>query len=148
MKFLLSGMIFILGFEVVCQSVIGSAGQFDQNGPQIQWTIGETFVDRFDKGPLELGFNSAWSGSSTSVKPVEEYEPLTVFPNPCTSLLNFRLPTEWKQLTVFNEIGLAVWSQKKSDSNQLNVAEWPSGLYQIIVLDNEEDRYFAQFIKI
>jgi hypothetical protein len=72
----------------------------------------------------------------------------TVYPNPTTDMLRYKLPTEGElvDIRIINNNGQVVYKQDDSEIDQIDISFLVSGSYHILIKSN--DYYFnANFIK-
>lgn len=75
---------------------------------------------------------------------------LTVFPNPASTRIHFRLPEQRGKAEVYLiDINGRIWMQQHMDldvSNELSLGEAPAGLY-IVIVETKHQRYSSRLIK-
>jgi hypothetical protein len=100
-------------------------------------------IDTSSSIPTYLGCSYTGVGISTISSPQ-----IRVFPNPAISEVEFQLNDNMNgQLQVFNAMGQLVFEKNKVDSDMsINVSEWASGLYQV-VLSSADKRFSTKFLK-
>jgi hypothetical protein len=85
----------------------------------------------------------------TSTKELSEFEDLKIFPNPAASLINLTgeaLSNEKNMVQIINSQGMIIFSGRVNGP-QINVEHLSSGLYQI-VLRNNNSKFKGRFLKI
>lgn len=85
--------------------------------------------------------------STTSVSGFSENDEAAVFPNPAVYRLNFILPHGANEITVFNSLGVQVYSAEIENSNSfsINVSEWDPGIYFYRIKNAEQTFYTGKF---
>ena len=75
---------------------------------------------------------------------------LSVYPNPAKETVMIKCPATDKQdliLQALNPLGQVIYHQAFSDSQQLNVAYWPAGMYCFTLSQNGQPLATARFLK-
>jgi subtilisin family serine protease len=76
---------------------------------------------------------------TTDVLGVEEANAFYVYPNPASSVVNFRFESTSHQLNIINSLGQSIWNQEGSESSlSWNVSSIESGLYIALITDGDK----------
>ncbi len=102
-------------------------------------------------GPCQQNFNFGEvedyciliSDTTTSIKETDENQQLNVFPNPAKDILNLAISGDQisgdNRIVIFNALGQPVHSEHvNQQSFQIDVSQWPSGVYQIMLQRADE----------
>lgn len=102
-------------------------------------------------GPCQQNFNFGevedycvlFSDTTTSVEEEGESQQLSVFPNPAKDILNLVISgnqiSENFRIVIFNALGQPVHSAQTNQQNtQIDISQWPSGVYQIMLQHGDE----------
>jgi lysophospholipase L1-like esterase len=85
--------------------------------------------------------------STTSVSGLREIDEIVVYPDPATSRLNFILPREAAEISVYNSLGVQLYSAESENSNSfsINVSAWGPGIYFYRIKNTEHTFYTGKF---
>lgn len=109
-------------------------------------TFFDGMIGEFGHGMRLVG--AVRSGDTTGVIDAslnnEQMNTFSLFPNPTTNVLNFRI--ELEDVQIYNGLGELVWSNVEP-TNSIMVANLPTGIHLIIGTDANGTRKFSRFIK-
>ncbi|MEM9928590.1 MAG: T9SS type A sorting domain-containing protein [Bacteroidota bacterium] len=126
------------------RTVVGSAGAFHDNllFGDLHFTVGEVSVARYDtaNGELDEGFHRGYF--DLVVRADEQLPPdwdVTIYPNPTTQYLQFRLPDEGSvHVQLFNSLGQLIQEIPATEfTRQMDLRAIPAGAYWLRMLDAE-----------
>jgi Secretion system C-terminal sorting domain len=128
----------VLGFDSVFNHRVYSINLM--NGTIVQWPIAQVNAATGDPSYIFkcVAFNP------NSIAENEQLQPLPVYPNPTSSVLNFNLnsfsSSQNITILIWDNLGQLVWQQQiiGGTTLQKNISEWSSGLYFYQVLMESE----------
>lgn len=149
MRFFNLLLLLFISCSLDAQSVLSTAGQFDERDTQVQWTIGEITVQSYESAEysVEEGFNFAAYTGPSFVWDQTESEQMYVFPNPTTEWLRFDdkiAPCDWMIIDVHGKI---VLSAEQSLAGDINVRSLTPGIYLFQLIDHQGLHYHSTFFK-
>jgi subtilisin family serine protease len=96
------------------------------------WKVGSNyFTTRY--------WSDLFTFRTEDVLSVEEANAFYVYPNPASSVVNFRFESTSHQLNIINSLGQSIWNQEGSESSlSWNVSSIESGLYIALIIDGDK----------
>jgi Secretion system C-terminal sorting domain len=150
--FSLFGVFFLLNFAVAQQInpyVINSSGQsFSTTSAQLSFNIGEIAITKISgaNNSITQGFLQPKT-TMLSVEKNELTNNYSVFPNPTSNVIYFKLkgiPVNY-QIKLIDDLGKIVYSGNLTN-NELSLAAYNNGLYQVIITDKQQKVIFKTSI--
>lgn len=115
------------------------------NQPILFAIMGDTLSNNIIKLPIRLDYSLFCN--TTYVDPVVTDKPVKLYPNPVASLLNIETPNNITSYTIFNSLGKQMQTQNKGNCTEINVSEFPAGIYSLELHLSGNHTVVQQFIK-
>jgi hypothetical protein len=137
--------------QSVSPDVIASAGDFFSNSSgQIQWTLGELSIETYQNSSnmITQGFHQPFS-LNTGLSAFSGAEPIIVYPNPATDILNIETPPAGNYIVSLMDVtGRIIKTEQteKSDTIRLSLTGCSEGIYFVKIVNS--DKNFIQYIRI
>jgi hypothetical protein len=94
----------------------------------------DSTCDPYHAGPLEI------TEISSTV--------ISIYPNPASSTITITSPNKLSQITISNLIGQTKYSQVyEAEKVEINIANLPSGIYMVAIIDEEGNKTVKKIVK-
>jgi len=144
MLLVLSFVLFMSGLngQEVEKKIISSTGDYySKESVQINWTLGETVVDFFKRGDVNLstGFHPINKEVSTSISEVVSRKNISIYPNPAKNILHIVKNTNAiHEYSIYGVIGGLAQKGSLYKEAGINIQNLSPGVY-ILFLKNENN---------